>query len=108
MNRWKRAINAIPDHDLVVFYSPFPDFAHHVLFRTQEIVYVKKYYIQLENLPFLKELKNIATLIVSDHGFIHEKHTHSNHGFWSLNIDLPLKPKTILDFYKIVLRLVRT
>lgn len=107
VERWRRAIEALPDHDLILFYSPFPDFAHHVLHRGDELVYVKNYYTIQQNLPFLGELKNVAVLIVSDHGFIQEEYTHSDHGFWSSSVDLTSKPKTILDFHDIILNLVR-
>ena len=108
IKRWIRVLHVIPTHDLILFYTNFPDSAHHVLFKEEELIFVKDFYLKLENLPFLKDLKNIVKLIVSDHGFIHNEHTHSNYGFWSSNINLPYEPKTVFDFHDLIIKLVRT
>jgi len=49
---------------------------------------------------------NMVKIVVSDHGFDTKEYTHSEYGFWSSNVELPQKPRTVLDFKNIILQLL--
>lgn len=104
---WEESLYALTHYDLVMFYSPLPDFAHH-MFPTKRLrhrLILHKMYKMLENMVKTAP-NNIAKIIVSDHGFDDRNFTHSDYGFWSSNVSLPEEPKTIIDFKKIILRLL--
>lgn len=48
--------------------------------------------------------ERIAVLIVSDHGMkpVGDMGDHTDYGFWSLNIEPPFRPKSILDFRRLI------
>ncbi len=104
---WREALLALPDHDLVMFYSPLPDFAHH-MFPTKKMKHRLRMYDVYKRLNEMVSSApdDAAKLIVSDHGFDSGKFTHSDYGFWSSNVPLPREPKTVLDFKSIVLDLL--
>ena len=98
------------DLDLLMVYFPMPDIAHHLFFKgIRELVQLHRAYWLAEG--WVKKLKEAAgpgyaCLVVSDHGFIRSERTHSDHGFWSLNVKPPFKPSRITDFYRLVVKLV--
>ncbi len=104
---WREALSALPDHDLVMFYSPLPDFAHH-MFPTKKIKHRLRMHQVYKRLNEMVSSApdDVVKLIVSDHGFDNEKFTHSDYGFWSSNFPLPRKPETVLDFKEIILNLL--
>ena len=91
------------DYELILAYMHFPDYLHHyLLFRPSEI---KAHYFDLDF--FVSSLKkqvgdSTLFLLISDHGFSHEKEKHTNYGFYSSNVTLNPRPKRITDFYKII------
>jgi hypothetical protein len=115
--RWFKVFENIKENDLIFFYSNLPDEAHHLLkniLNFSEIL--KPTYESLCELPFLFEMKDIAILILSDHGYNHSFNEkgldvdggHSKTGFWSVNRETIIKPKTIFDFYDLIYELVVT
>ncbi len=53
--------------------------------------------------------RSIAVLVVSDHGMKPDENgvgEHSEYGFWSLNVEPPLTPRSILDFRRLVEQLL--
>jgi bisphosphoglycerate-independent phosphoglycerate mutase (AlkP superfamily) len=113
--RWLETLNALDHHDLLIMYSILPDKAHHLIHHKNEIILLKQVYQHLYSLPLMFELKNVAFLILSDHGYLNVfddktgkeiEGTHSSRGFWSLNMETDVKPTTVLDFYSIIHELV--
>jgi len=106
-----RAVSALNSHELVFYYTPLIDHANHMLYRSsiRLRMLLHSYYKRLSN-NVEKISKNInkhsALLIISDHGYNPRTHEHGNYGFWSLNLEPPIKPRTILDFYKLILALI--
>lgn len=107
------AIAAMQKSDLVFYYTPLIDYANHALFRPKKaklMLYLALYYKRVARLVkrVSDACKNVAILVVSDHGYDPLRHDHSNYGFWSSNTPLPSEPKTILDFFDIILSLLRS
>ena len=107
----------IRNYDLILYYTGIIDEAQHMLYRKgrlRMITLLASYYkklaknIGLLNRKYSHELKNTAILIVSDHGYDPHEHTHSKYGIWSLNISVHEKPKTILDFKDLILKLLES
>lgn len=113
-SRWLNAITRLEDSELVFFYSPLPDTAHHLIHQKIEMMMLEEVYRSLRDLPMLFELKDVAVLLLSDHGYIHEfdetgkdlAARHSSVGFWSLNVDSEIKPRTVFDFHDLIYELV--
>lgn len=111
---WLTGINEMEDHDLTFIYSPLPDVAHHLISHVDEIEFLQEIYTRLSALPLLFDLKNIALLIISDHGYEHRFRSdgkdvdgdHQPHGFWSLNVPTKVKPMIVFDFYDLIYELV--
>jgi len=107
---WKEALHALENHDLVMFYSPLPDLAHH-MFSTHRLIHrlrIYRVYKRLNDMVGnINISSNIVKIIVSDHGYNDKEHNHSNYGFWSINVDLPNYPRTVLDFKDLILKLLR-
>jgi len=111
---WLSSLNEIDDYDLTFIYSPLPDVAHHLIAHEDELGLLKEIYDGLSRLPFLFEMKNIALLILSDHGYEHRfredgKDVEGDHhptGFWSLNKTSRIHPTTVFDFYELIHELV--
>ena len=112
---WYQMLDNLPDNDLIFFYSKLPDEAHHLLSHILEYNKIIEYiYDKLCNLPMLFDLKDVAILILSDHGFSHRftdlgkdiHGTHSNTGFWSTNVDTNIRPRVVFDFYDLIYELV--
>ena len=104
---WDRAVSALEESDLVMFYSPLPDPAHH-LFASRRIrhkLILHKIYKKLNDMVANVQ-NNVVKIVVSDHGFDDKEYTHSEYGFWSSNVELPKKPRTVLDFKNIILQLL--
>jgi hypothetical protein len=113
---WLSTISEIDDYDLTFIYSPLPDVAHHLIAHEEELGLLKEVYDSLCRLPLLFELKNIALLILSDHGYEHRfredgkdiEGDHHPFGFWSLNTSTEVRPTTVFDFHKLLHELVTT
>jgi 2,3-bisphosphoglycerate-independent phosphoglycerate mutase len=114
-NNWYQMLDSLPDYDLIFFYSKLPDEAHHLLSHILEYDKIIEFiYNKLCNLPMLFDLKDVAILILSDHGFSHSftnlgkeiYGTHSNTGFWSTNVETNIKPRVVFDFYDLIYELV--
>jgi hypothetical protein len=112
---WLTGIYGINEYDLTFIYSPLPDIAHHLTAHIDELEILQKVYKQLNGLPFLSDLRNIALLIMSDHGYKHKfredgKDVEGDHypsGFWSLNVRTEHIPKTVFDFHDLIYELVK-
>jgi len=112
--RWLRNLKALDRHDLTFVYSPLPDIAHHLVHHETELMMLERVYRYLMDLPMLFDLKDVAVLILSDHGYLHEfdetgkdiSAEHSHTGFWSLNVDIEVEPTTIFDFSDLIYHLV--
>jgi len=104
-------VRAVEDHDLILFYTSVIDYAQHMFYNPRDLrsmaalysVYKRLADLIAESIP---RSKNLCTLMVSDHGFDPIKQEHSDHGFWSINLEPPKIPKTILDFKSIILELL--
>lgn len=112
---WLDCVDHLKDNDLIFYYSKLPDEAHHTLSHISEFNdIIHNTYKKVCSLPTLYELNKIAILILSDHGFTHEftpegkevYGNHSNLGFWSINVDINNKPRTVFDFHDLILELV--
>lgn len=101
-------LESIANFDLIFVYMEFPDAYQHVFFsRPRRIV---DHYIDLSKFVFglKKNLpKDLLFIIVSDHGFDFKNASHSMHGFYSSNRMLDPKPKSITDFYNLLIELAR-
>jgi len=114
IQKWLNAIEAIDKHDLTFIYSKLPDVAHHLISHVNELPLIEEIYVQLSEIPYLFELKNVAVLILSDHGYKHRfredgkdiEGDHHPFGFWSINVDTTIKPATVFDFYGLIHELV--
>jgi hypothetical protein len=113
---WLSSLSEIDEYDLTFVYSPLPDVAHHLIAHQDELELLEEVYDNLSRLPLLFEMKNIALLILSDHGYEHRfredgKDVEGDHhpsGFWSLNIKTRVQPTTVFDFYDLIHELVTT
>ncbi|MEB3779292.1 MAG: alkaline phosphatase family protein [Desulfurococcales archaeon] len=102
-------LNNINTYDLVIYYTPLLDEAHHMLYRPNKpiaMVHLRRYYKLVEK-QFLRIVNSInynnsLVLIVSDHGYDPSTHEHSNYGFWSSNLKLEVNPSKITDFRWII------
>jgi len=100
-------------YDLIFIYVPIPDLFHHLLYSSKswrEKVKLINLYLELHDackkvIDFAYD-KNYKVLIVSDHGFDENVYHHSECGFWSVNFELPFKPRTVLDFKKLILYII--
>ncbi|MCD6369528.1 MAG: alkaline phosphatase family protein [Thermoproteales archaeon] len=99
-NEWK----------LLMCWFDLADLMSH-LYTPKTRFHLLKAYLELNSIAgeVRKRIDNdTAVLIVSDHGIEIEKNgsvDHSEHGFWSLNVKPPFKPRDITDFYKLILEL---
>ena len=111
--RWLKNLGELDGYDLTFIYSPLPDVAHHLIHHVDEMMMLEHVYRSLYDLPMLFKLKDIAVLIISDHGYNHKFNEvgkdvggeHSAVGFWSVNVDIDTKPKTIFDFHDLIYEL---
>jgi len=94
--------------DLVLYYTPLIDLAHHMLYRPgnlKAMVALRRYYNLM--MGIVSRFREAAggdslLLIVSDHGYDPSIHEHSDYGFWSSNLALPRRPERITDFRGII------
>ena len=106
------ALNAVPNHDLVLYYTPVIDYANHMLYRPRRIklmFHLARFYRRIEKLVKIMSARfgdKAAILIVSDHGYDPSTHYHSDYGFWSSNVELALRPEKITDFKRIIMELL--
>jgi len=95
--------------DLLMVYFPMPDIAHHLFIKgvRAALELHRAYWLAEKWATAIKEAAgpDYACLIVSDHGFERAEKTHSDHGFWSLNVKPPFRPAKITDFYRLVMEL---
>lgn len=111
---WLKGIKEIENHDLTFIYSPLPDIAHHLVSHYDELSIIDDVYFQIRSLPLLFDIKKIALLIISDHGYDHKfqrdgkdiEGDHSSSGFWSVNIESEIRPSTVFDIYHLIYDLV--
>jgi hypothetical protein len=75
---------------------------------------LRKAYVELDRLARQVAERipsNTALLIASDHGMTVSTDgvtgDHSDHGFWSLNVEPPFYPRSILDFKSLIIDLAR-
>ena len=104
-------ISVLEGYDLLLYYTSVIDYAHHMLYRPTNLRYMVTLYSTYKKLANLisslvPKSRELCTVIVSDHGFDPVKQEHSDHGFWSINLEPPKIPKTILDFKSIILELL--
>jgi len=104
-------VNAIEGHDLLLYYTSLIDYAQHMLYKPKNFKYIAALYSTYKKLANLiaesiPSRSDLCILILSDHGFDPINQTHSDYGFWSMNVKPPKKPKTILDFKDIILELL--
>ena len=112
--RWLRNLNELSLYDLMFVYSPLPDTAHHLVHHVDEMILLERVYRCLRDLPMLFSLNDVALLILSDHGYVHQFNEagkdigaeHSTLGFWSVNVDIDLEPKSVFDFHDLIYDLV--
>lgn len=111
---WLKGIKCLAENDLTFIYSPLPDVGHHLISHITEVHMIEEVYKELSRLPFLFELKHVAVLIMSDHGYEHRFREdgkdvdgdHSQRGFWSMNVKTKKKPESVLDFHDLIQELV--
>mgnify|MGYP000291764529 CR=1 FL=1 len=105
-----RALSGRRRPDVLMVYFPMPDIAHHLLLKGIRAIRElhRAYWLAERWVETIKEMAgpDYACLIVSDHGFERAEKTHSDHGFWSLNVEPPFRPERITDFYRLVMELV--
>ena len=113
--RFIRNIEEIPNQDMIFIYSPLPDIAHHLVHEEQDIeLLLRNVYKGLDELVGNFLLKNVAMLILSDHGFNHSfdrtgkciENEHSIRGYWSLNLEIE-GAETIFDFHDLIYKLIK-
>ncbi|RLF11537.1 MAG: hypothetical protein DRJ69_01825 [Thermoprotei archaeon] len=95
--------------NVLMLYLLVPDIIHHFDRRSMHdtLCLHRTYWLCDRWTALLKEhLGDGVCLIVSDHGFSRKTGYHTEHGFWSLNVEPPFRPRTVLDFHRLVLRLV--
>ncbi len=112
----KEVVRKAREYDLLLYYTPLIDVAHHMLYRSKSIGLM----VRLASIyrRFAQDLRRelfsrlnysgeeYAFIIVSDHGYDPVSQEHSDYGFWSANVDLPKRPSTVLDFKEIILKLL--
>jgi hypothetical protein len=97
MNRLLKTKQALRKNDVVMFYSPLPDLAHHLFFKGfKDRIRIGALYKWIEHSVFELVLKdayklNFNVLILSDHGFDMKKCYHSKYGYWSANFQTQIK-----------------
>jgi len=106
------ALRAAKDCDLVLYYTPVIDYANHMFYRPGKLkcmVKLASYYRRVCRLVerVSGKFSDSAVLVVSDHGYDPRVHEHSGYGFWSSNVVLDEKPRTILDFRDVILGLLK-
>jgi len=100
--------SAVRDHDLVLYYTPVVDLAHHMFYRPgnhRAMLILRRYYnLVARQVARLRSAagEDSLVLIVSDHGYDPTIHEHSEHGFWSANKKIEPAPTKITDFRKII------
>ena len=82
-----------------------------MLYKPKNFKYIAALYSTYKKLANLiaesiPSRSDLCILMLSDHGFDPINQTHSDYGFWSMNVKPPKKPKTILDFKDIILELL--
>lgn len=91
--------------DLAMLHVYYTDIVGHLFYKTKEPL--KNAYRLMDK--FCKRLTSTVgdsiLLIVSDHGM--GRGIHTNHGFWSLNIETDWRPRDITDFYPKILEWTR-
>lgn len=108
-SRIKQTLEAVMSGvDLIFVYLPLPDIGHHLLFKgIKERIALRIHYGEIRKMitPLIRKAssKEYLILVVSDHGFDIKKYTHSEYGFWSLNLDTDWRPEQIIDFYPKIL-----
>ncbi len=107
------ALDAAETNDLILYYTSLIDIANHFLYRPGNLrvmTHLARYYRLLDREigRRLAGLEGVASLIVSDHGYDPKIHDHSKYGFWSLNVEPPDRPKSMLDFRGLILKLLET
>ena len=95
--------------DVLMVYFPMPDIAHHLLLKGIRAIRElhRAYWLAERWVETIKEMAgpDYICLIVSDHGFERAEKTHSDYGFWSLNVEPPFRPERITDFYRLIMEL---
>ena len=102
----EEASRALRDHDLVVCYVAIIDIANHMFYRPgslRAMAMLASYYRRVAEDVEDAARGAEAVLIVSDHGYDPKTHSHGDWGFWSLNVEPPERPRTVLDFKKLIL-----
>jgi hypothetical protein len=91
------------ESDFVMAFIHFPDIVQHLGFLSKGVI--EHHYHGLNS--FVSELRHIIPkdvffFILSDHGFDRNTALHSNHGFFSSNIKLENKPKSIFEVHELI------
>jgi len=104
----ERLLGELGGSDLVLYYTPVIDLAHHMFYRPgnrRAMLALRRYYNlvarQVERFQ-AKAGPDDLILIVSDHGYDPRIHEHSDYGFWSSNRRLPRRPERITEFRGII------
>jgi len=109
----REALDAIPDYDLVIYYTPVIDLAQHLLYRRgrpKHMLLLRRFYALTEGV--VGELIDMGldegalVIVVSDHGFDPRSLDHSLTGYWSSNVDIESlvgREVLITDFHCVIL-----
>jgi hypothetical protein len=91
--------------DLAMTHIYYTDIIGHLFYdKIEELV--ESYLMVNEYVKRIsKEVEPCVILIVSDHGM--RRGIHTNHAFWSSNVQLSLTPKKITDFHGLIMDIQR-
>mgnify|MGYP000220988058 CR=1 FL=1 len=105
-------LKKLEEYDLILWYTPYIDIASHMFYKPKNLRYMLKLYTVYRKLGneiekvVSKVYNDAIVLIVSDHGYNPARQDHSYFGYWSINLANIEKPRTILDFERLIRRLI--
>ena len=111
LRRLREISFALEGYDVVMGYLPLPDLAHHLFYHSiKSKIFMYGLYRWLDSVVYTTLLKKayelgFTVIILSDHGFLMERNTHSPYAFWSSNISLVIK--TYKDIKNQILKIIR-
>ena len=96
------------EYDLILWYTPYIDIASHMFYKPKNLAYMTRLYTAYKRLGdrikwLISEIRDSTIiLIISDHGYDPIRQDHSSYGYWSFNIEVAIKPHSILDFAPLI------